>query len=842
MGKKKVVLIGWDAADWQIIQPMLAAGKLPTLKKFISEGVHGNMSTMNPPYSPMLWTSVATGKTPDKHGVLGFIELDPELQKIRPVTVTQRKVKAIWNILHNQGLKSNLIGWWPSYPAEPINGVIISDQFTKVTAKIEEEWPLASGSIHPAELGKELADLRIHPQEITGAHLVPFIPDAANVDQSADNPLQILAKIISHNASIHACSTWTMENTEWDFTGIYYDLIDHMCHAFMKFHPPRLPQVPVEMFEKFNQAVEGAYRFQDMMLERTLELAGDDALVIIMSDHGFVSDGNRMLKTPDVHAAPSLEHREFGIFAARGPGIKKNEKIYGASLLDITPTILAYLGIPIGEDMDGMVLNDLFEEPIKSTKIPSWEDVSGDFGMHTTTIKGDPFSEQKAMEQLIELGYVDRPDADLEKSIKQTRCDLEFNLARVYMGKGELDKCEEILLSLIQEEVKIHSYLVDLIHLMIVQQSYRRAMGYLNQLRKLDPNSLQKTRLMEAKILIGMKDGAQAMKIMEELEKKPLLAGPVHFELGKLFLGTDQTDKALVQFQKACELMPEHAKYHHGLATCYLKLNQLEAALDHALTSVELVRYFPDAHYTLGRILEKMGDEENAKIAYDMAIKLRPEISKAKLAKENLELSNEPQKQESTAYSSFPEIVIVSGLPRSGTSMMMQMLHSAGLPILSDNERKEDSDNPRGYFEYEKVKSLHLENDWLHEAEGKVVKIIVQLLKHLPKNFRYTIIFMTRDLDEVLESQKVMLKNNGVRPKEGVREAFVKELERLDRWVEHEPGVRLLKVPYHEVVNNPSAQAEAVAIFLGKKLDTHAMTAAVDGKLYRNRIYKFKPN
>ena len=104
MKNNKVLLIGWDAADWDIIWPLIAQGKMPALKSLIQRGVYGNMSTMNPPYSPMLWTSVVTGKTPDKHGVLGFIEVTPDAKTVRPVTTTSRKTRALWNIFHNKGL------------------------------------------------------------------------------------------------------------------------------------------------------------------------------------------------------------------------------------------------------------------------------------------------------------------------------------------------------------------------------------------------------------------------------------------------------------------------------------------------------------------------------------------------------------------------------------------------------------------------------------------------------------------------------------------------------------------------------------------------------------------
>ena len=108
--KNKLLLIGWDAADWKIIGPLMAKGLMPGLKRIIDNGVYGNMSTMNPPYSPMLWSSVATGKTPDKHGVLGFLEVTSDRKGLRAVTANSRKSKAVWNIFHNQNLKSNVVG------------------------------------------------------------------------------------------------------------------------------------------------------------------------------------------------------------------------------------------------------------------------------------------------------------------------------------------------------------------------------------------------------------------------------------------------------------------------------------------------------------------------------------------------------------------------------------------------------------------------------------------------------------------------------------------------------------------------------------------------------------
>lgn len=838
MKKKKVVLIGWDAADWQIIQPLLSEGKMPTLKKLIEGGVYGNMSTLNPPYSPMLWSSVATGMTPDKHGVLGFIELDSEAQIVRPVTVFQRKVNAIWNILHKEGYKSNVIGWWPSQPAEPINGVVVSDLFTKASIKKEKSWPIPNQSVHPKSILKDIKDLRIHPNEITAAHILPFVPDAASIPEDKIKPIGGISKILAENSSVHACSTYAMENSEWDFTAIYYDMIDHFCHGFMKYRAPKLPIIPKDLHEYYKGVVDGAYRYQDMMLERTIELAGEDALVIVMSDHGFVSDSKRRLKMPKFQAAPALDHREFGIFVANGPGIKKGEKVSGINLMDITPTILTYFGLPVGNDMDGKVLVDIFQDAPEINHIPSWEVLQGDFGRHKKKVAADPLSEQKAIEQLVELGYVERPEENMEQNLLKTRCDLQYNLARVYIGKGEYEKAEALLLELLDEKINTEHYLLELSNLNTLQKKFQDAKKHLYRLRALDAEAEKKTKFLEAKILIGTGEVKIALKLLKEIESKSILKANMNYELGRIFISMNELKRSLIQFKAAVEKEPEKAKYQNALAINYLKLGEFDLALNYALNAVDIVKHYPGAHYTLGQIFEGMGDKLNAKIAYQTAKDLDAKIIHPRLKIENLE--REESLDNAVVTSEFPEVIIVSGLPRSGTSMMMQMLDSAGLPVLIDGKRKEDVDNPKGYYEYEKVKSLHKDNKWMHEAEGKVVKVIAQLLRSLPLGFRYKVIYMTRDIEEVIESQRIMLKNNGLKAKEGLRKVYENELKKLEIWKDRNPGLEFIHVSYQDVLDKPEKEVLRISKFLNKDLDEKKMLAPIDKKLHRNRIYKFK--
>ncbi len=183
------------------------------------------------------------------------------------------------------------------------------------------------------------------------------------------------------------------------------------------------------------------------------------------------------------------------------------------------------------------------------------------------------------------------------------------------------------------------------------------------------------------------------------------------------------------------------------------------------------------------------------------------------------------------------EIIIVSGLPRSGTSLMMQMLACGGVETVTDNVRTADTDNPRGYYELEKVKKIKEDASWLPETRGKSFKMVSQLLFDLPPNERYRIIFMERDLDEMVTSQETMLQRRArpAAPREDIKRAFEKHLERLHEWLAQQTHMAVLFVKYSELIKNPDEQARRVSEFLAGKADVKAMVAAVDPSLYRNR-------
>jgi len=190
--------------------------------------------------------------------------------------------------------------------------------------------------------------------------------------------------------------------------------------------------------------------------------------------------------------------------------------------------------------------------------------------------------------------------------------------------------------------------------------------------------------------------------------------------------------------------------------------------------------------------------------------------------------------------SSPKPIIIVSGLPRSGTSMMMKMLESAGLEILTDNLRSADESNPKGYYEFERVKQLKVGDfDWLPEARGKVVKIISALLEYLPSQYQYRIIFMRRNMDEILSSQRQMLVRDG-KPVDDVADTkladlYESHLKKIEAWLEAQPNMSTLYVSYNQILKDPEPDVTRLIQFLGGTLDRDRMLKTVDPNLYRER-------
>ena len=268
--------------------------------------------------------------------------------------------------------------------------------------------------------------------ELSGEFIRLFVPEYEKVDQAKDKRLHSLGKIIAETMSVHAVATELLATQPWDFAAVYYSGIDHFEHGFMSYHPPRLPWVAEEDFNIYQHVVANAYRYHDAMLGTLLGFADEHTTVILMSDHGFHPDHLRPGYIPAEPAGPAVEHRHFGILCLKGPALRVNEQLFGASLLDVCPTILTLFGLPPARDMDGKVLVTAFKEPPSVEPIESWDSVPGDAGTHPPETRLDPVASAEAFKQLVALGYVAPPGANVQETVDECVRELKYNLARAY--------------------------------------------------------------------------------------------------------------------------------------------------------------------------------------------------------------------------------------------------------------------------------------------------------------------------------------------------------------------------------------------------------------------------
>jgi len=679
---KKVLLVGWDAADWQVIHPLLDAGKMPFLEKLIDNGVMGNLATLEPALSPMLWTSIATGKTADEHGVQGFIEPAPK-GGVRPVTCVSRKVKALWNILQQNGLKSNVVGWWPSHPAEPIDGCMVSNRFQSATTGLQGEWPLppwpmSPGTVHPQRLAETLAEFRFHPSEVQEDAVATFMAKAPELDLGEGSPfvkrVDSIRKVIAECTSVHGAATYLLEHEPWDLAAIYYDAIDHFSHLCMGFHPPRRPHIPKDQFEAFHDVVESGYRYHDLMLGRLMELAGDEATIILISDHGFESGEMRpRLSKGFGRPGPAAWHRPYGIFVMSGPGVQKDRRVAGAGLLDIAPTVLRLFGLPAGADMGGRVLAECFEDEIALDRIPSWEEVEGECGMHEPGQYEDPWEEQEMMRQLADLGYIEEEEAGdgskeaSERAVQRAVADRRFNLSRVLASKGKIEEAAGILEELVEEQPEEKAFSLRLAHLYLqlgrMADCRRLAEAAIDQARKarIERRAEQEKTLAEQEdgqekiaklkpldpdwvpaqadfllgcVAFGEGDAEQAMKHFHRAEDRKLRLPDLHIQMGRVNEREQRWVDAERSYRVALTIDEDNAAAWNGVAQTCIEQGDFRSAVDAALRAVGLRYAFPDAHRALGIALAETGKPGRAKTALQVCLKMNP---RDELARERLD-------------------------------------------------------------------------------------------------------------------------------------------------------------------------------------------------------------
>ena len=700
------------------------------------------------------------------------------------------------------------------------------------------------GTVYPPGAADRLAELRVHGIDITGDILHLFVPDWQKLDQTSDKSLHDLAGIIAETMSIHAAATELMETEPWDLAAVYFAGIDHFSHRFMRYHARKRSRPGATDPALFRDIVANAYRYHDLMLGRLIQLAGPDAAVMVASDHGFHSDSMLPDYIPAEAAGPAVEHRDFGIFCLKAPGVRAGERIHGAGVLDIAPTILHLFGLPAGADMDGKVLVNAFLDRALPARIPTWDEVPGKDGQHPPERHHDGASSLESLRQLVDLGYISPPTGDSARMVTECVAENKYNLARACMDAGDFHQAAEILEALIagdNEQIRYHQHLFQC---RLAQRRYHDCAQLLDALGVTCPEMAQRVAeelkrrrtdepdkslaefdepsarrelfdrramaeklggyaferlLMRCSLLLSRaepEDRETARPLLDQLAASRRLRRPLAMFLAESYAQLGDDARALDWIKRIRRIDRDNwraialeARIHHAAG-------RYREAADRAVESLALVYFQPILHHLLGATLLRLGDTRTAEQEFRVALAQAPGLAaahdalaallrrdttrigeasvhmaqaeslrKRRAAKPPVaSLSKQPaplvrvfERSGETPSGRADIITVVTGLPRTGTSMMMQMLAAAGVPAYTDGERGADPDNPHGYYEHKAATRLHEDASWLPAAHGRAVKIVAPLLPYLSKNERYRLIFMHRPLEEVVASQRVML-------------------------------------------------------------------------------------
>lgn len=623
-----------------MLRPLVDGGAMPTLAKLIRNGASGNLATIRPVVSPMLWTSIATGKRADKHGVCGFVEPSRDRTGLRPVSSTSRSCKAIWNILSQVGMTSRVVGWCASHPAEPIRGSVVSDRFAACWRDEEEELSFAPQTFFPASVEHQIGPRCVRASDVQPDMILPFVPQLGQVEWKSDTRIRNLARLIARTSSVHAAACHQIAQRPWDFMAIHYPAIGDFGRCFGPFSGKH-SDAGHQGDNLAGDIMIGCCRFLDMMLEALLTLAGLDTTVLLVSDHGFASGIQQSRTgTPEWDA---FSQYGFGVACVQGPGIRRGTLLHGATVLDVTPTILTMLGLVIGNDMDGRTWHEILEEPVMSKHIDSWESVRGNTGRHPEDIPATPRDTSDALHLLTELGYLNFTSYDVHDVISTVSKNSRIHLAIALTDSDRVDQAIEHWVALVADYPEESSYAIQLASCYIRLDRWTECKSTLAQIEA-EAREFPIVQLMLAKIALKEGEHAESISIARELAEQT--SGNSHMlnRIGDLLFQANAWKDAESVFQSSLAVNENNPLAHDGLAKVYLELDHLEAAVEHATKAVELIHHFPAAYFHLGSALHYAGRDEEAIAAFETCLSMGYELEESHCRLAGLYLLRDPVK------------------------------------------------------------------------------------------------------------------------------------------------------------------------------------------------------
>lgn len=448
--KGRVLLLGLDGLDPDEVSRLVAEGRLPNFAKLAGRGAVGRATSLRPYLSPLLWTTIATGRKPLDHGITSFTVVDPATGIEVPMPSTARKVKAVWNIASDAGRKAGVVGWWATWPPEPVNGFVVSDRvaYHFLSRAAPGGATALAGAVWPPELAGRVEGLVRRPSDIGRDELLPF---ADVPEDELERPLDFREDVshvrwaLAAAESTRAIGLELWETQAPDVLLLYVEAPDTISHLFGHLHRrPGLSGELAEQARRWSGAVEAAYAWSDRLVGEALsavDKAGPDATLVVVSDHGFALGvlPDDPAVTRDPHRASEAYHRPEAFLAFAGGRVRPSARIGSASLLDVAPTVLALLGLPASREMPGRVLSEAFEGLSELGRVASYGAAKPVTAPRP--VSADPEA-KAAVDHLRNLGYLGGPAA-----VKADR-----NLAALHLEEGHYREAAAIYAQLAAQD------------------------------------------------------------------------------------------------------------------------------------------------------------------------------------------------------------------------------------------------------------------------------------------------------------------------------------------------------------------------------------------------------
>lgn len=405
--RPSMTIIGIDAGEWTAINYLRSKGMMPNIDRLVRGGASGTLESIHPMFTPVVWTTIATGKPPLLHGIRGFRLLNPDNGKKIPVNRTMRRASAIWNLLSSRGLRSLITGWYATWPAEQVKGTIVSDYTWPFKNKDEAE------TLVEEKIGLDFKD-QTYPRSLYHKMKGLFIdkfkknPVFANrFDISVKDAPYALKHSYAKDLSYFKMYRRLRQQSRYDFTTLYIQGPDLLSHQFWQEFTMMIDgrAKPGSAAWKKADHIVRYYKFVDEMIgvyDKTLRAKNET--VMIISDHGFEDKKKPILTkvSDDKFAKQQFWHRKEGILIANGPRIKPGTKIAGATIFDIAPSILGYFGLPVAQDMQGTPQPALCGcAPDNLAKVKSYETQVA----KKSDVRESPY-DQAILKHLNDFGYI----------------------------------------------------------------------------------------------------------------------------------------------------------------------------------------------------------------------------------------------------------------------------------------------------------------------------------------------------------------------------------------------------------------------------------------------------